>query len=322
MSNPASLSRRTQRCLVLLALIALAGMFAVGGIGKSPRADAQNSTPANQPFDCGANRNSLALSNAGSGATMYPCVSGVQWRLVAGNYADTASNNYQKVVATIAGASAPGTQSVKFAGGGSASLTHVAFSGLTFCSANGTPVNPCTPPTAANLGDAYDLKLTADSTTANPAPSPASKLTIDPDVQAVIGGSGTWTDLWATPDSRITVRLVDVNTAAGILGALTGNGAGTCDAAGLLTSPAPVRHGGNPGLLGLGGNNNGTCELQLQNFAALNWLVGGSGFQITGMDIKFYYLVTHTGSVTDPYNPSQAPANPGIQLPNTTITVS
>ena len=275
---------------------------------------AQGTSGADQPFDCGGQRNSLALANAGSGATMYPCVSGVMWELKAGNPSDSASDNYQKVVATISGASAPGTNTVKYAGGGSQSLYHISFSGLTFCSADGTPVSPCQPPTTSSTGD-LDLTAVSGATT------PAYTLTIDPDVAMTIGGSGTWTDLWATGDSRITVRLTDVKAAAGLLGALTGNGAGTCDAAGLLASPAPVRHGGNPGFLGLGGNDNGTCEIQVQAFAALNWLVGGSGFQITGMDIKFAYLVTHTGSVTDPYDPGQAPAGASIRLPNTRITV-
>ena len=321
MSKPLVPGVGAQRSLALGSVLALLVTLLLWP-QLSEQAAGQAADAGKQPYGCGTQRNSLTLANAGSGATMYPCVSGVLWRMQAGT---VTGSDISKVVATISAASAPGQQTVKYAGGGSQSLYHVAFSNLTFCSANGTPVTPCQPPVAggSTASDWQQLRLTADSATA-PAPTAAQPhvLTIDPDVAMTVGGNGVWTDLWATGDSRISVRLQDVDTAAGLLGVLTGNGAGTCDAASLLTDPDPVRHGGDPGLFGLGGNNNGTCEIQVAAFAGLNWLVGGSGFQITGMDLKFAYLVTHTNSVTDPYDPAQAPGGASVKLPDTSITVA
>lgn len=311
-----------QRVLVFVSVFALVAA-ALLWPSTGDRAAGQAQSAAKQPYNCGTQRNSLALSNAGSGATMYPCLSGVMWRMQAGSLA---GSDITKVVATIDGASAPGTATVKYAASGvQQTLYHVAFSNLTFCSVlNSVPVNPCQPPVAggSTAGDWQQLRLTAASSTV-PAPGPSVPYTwtIDPDVAMTVGGNGVWTDLWATGDSTITVRLQDVDTAAGLLGVLTGNGAGTCDEAALLADPDPIRHGGSPGFLGIGGNNNGTCEIKVQAFNQLNWLVGGSGFRITGMDIKFAYLATHTASVTDPYNPSQAPTGAAIQLPATTIEV-
>ena len=69
----------------------------------------------------------------------------------------------------------------------------------------------------------------------------------------------------------------------------------------------------------------GTCKITLGSFGNFNWLIGGNTFRVIGVNLTFYYLVTHRNAPTDPYTqpPVDGSGNPldSIKLPNTRIFV-
>ncbi|MBM7516753.1 hypothetical protein [Nocardioides nitrophenolicus] len=298
-----------QRALVLGAVLALAA--AVVLLPRAgDRALGQAQSGAYQPFACdqpgSANpqqrRQEVQLDN-GSGdfnaaGRTYPCLAGVRWHLQSGSVATSNPDAAIGQIRTAYGRKFPST--VYYAAAGSRTdLYQVAFSGLQFCTGDTTPVGAC----PAN--GTTDIQLYADTGDA-PQPKPAApyRLTIDPDQAITIGGAGVWTEVLATGDSSFTVPVAQLPTA---------------------TQAACVLVGGTArgGFLGFGG----TCELSAADFSGglAQWLGGGSNYTLLGVNLDFYYLVTHRQNPSDPYTqiPVDGSGNPlnSIQLPNTTITV-
>ena len=249
--------------VVWWALFLLAATLLLVPTGSNGRAEAQAQSNAYQPFPCQQGgvaqqrRQSLPLlttsGSAGSG-TMYPCISGVQWRMQAG---------------WIYGATPPGT---------AANIGAVYDVGTTtlYSAAAGSALK--------FYNYTNFIKLATIPGTPATAPTSNYTLSITPDGPITIGGAGVLTDLWATGNSAINVA--GYNAVCWLVGSSDGNG----------------------------------CRISVSTFQSINWLMGGSNFELYGLDLTFGYLVTHANNPADPYqNP---PAQPSVQLPNTTISLS
>lgn len=304
------LSVRRQRWLVLAAILVVAAA-AVLVPRTGDRALGQGRSSAYQPFPCDQpgstdpqqRRQEVQLDN-GAGdfnatGRMHPCLAGVRWHLQSGNVTTSDPGLAIGQIRTAYGRKFPIT--VYYAAAGSRTdLYQVAFSGLQFCTGDTTPVGAC-PSSGTN-----DIQLYADSGDA-PAPKSASnyRLTIDPDQAITIGGSGVWTEVLTTANSSFTVPVAQLPTATHLACGLVGGTA-------------------RGGFLGIGG----TCELSASDFAGdlAQWLGGGENYTLLGVNLDFYYLVTHRQNPSDPYTqvPVDGSGNPlnSIQLPNTTISVS
>lgn len=305
-----TLSVRRQRWLVLLTVLALgAAALLLPRVGDE--ALGQPLSSAAQPFACDQpgssdpqqRRQDIQLDNGNgdfnAAGRMYPCLAGVRWHLQSGNVATSDASAAIGQIRTAYGRKFPNT--VYYAAAGSRTdLYQVAFSGLQFCTAKGSPVSTC--PTAGTT----DIQLYGDSTDA-PAPKAAKnyRLTIDPDQAITIGGPGVWTEVLATGDSSFTVPVAQLPTATHLACGLVGGTA-------------------RGGFLGIGG----TCELSASDFAGglAQWLGGGKDYTLLGINLDLYYLVTHRENASDPYTqlPVDGSGNPlnSIQLPSTTISVS
>lgn len=304
-----TLSVRRQRLLVVLAVLAVAAAAVlVPRVGDDARGQAQSG--GYQPFACdqpgSANpqqrRQEVQLDN-GSGdfnaaGRTYPCLAGVRWHLQSGNVTTSNPDAAIGQIRTAYGRKFPGT--VYYAAAGSRTdLYQVAFSGLQFCTSRTNPVSAC--PAAGTT----DIQLYADSGDA-PAPKSATpyRLTIKPDQAITIGGTGVWTEVLATASSSFTVPVAQLPTATHLACGIVGGTA-------------------RGGFLGIGG----TCELSAEDFAGglAQWLGGGSNYTLLGVNLDFFYLVTHRQNPTDPYTqvPVDGSGNPlnSVQLPNTTISV-
>ncbi|WGY01430.1 hypothetical protein QI633_23200 [Nocardioides sp. QY071] len=304
-----TLSLARQRSLVLGAVLALAAACVLLP-RAGDRALGQAQSSAYQPFACDQpgssnpqqRRQDVQLDN-GAGdfnatGRMYPCLAGVRWHLQSGNVATSSPDAGIGQIRTAYGRKFPNT--VYYAAAGSRTdLYQVAFSGLQFCTDDNTPVGAC--PASGTT----DIQLYADSGDA-PQPKPAApyRLTIDPDQAITIGGAGVWTEVLATASSSFTVPIAQLPTATHLACGLVGGTA-------------------RGGFLGIGG----TCELSAEDFAGdlAQWLGGGSNYTLLGVNLDFYYLVTHRQNPSDPYTqvPVDGSGNPlnSIQLPNTTISV-
>ena len=257
-----------------------------------------------QPFSCGqANstvlqqrRQSLALKNGSggsSGASAYPCVSGVAWRMVVGCTSCTATNlaGNGAVVAILNNAFASTGQTLYFAGNGSAgSLTQVAIQGLQFCAGNAVP--------ATNLNGfgckqaVNNLQLYANSTTSLAyQPTTPYQLNIIPAKDITLGGSGMMADIWGTSGSAFEVPAADITS-----------GSTGC------------------GVVGGTSTTNG-CTVTLGQFSGslAQSLAGGSTLPVVGVNLTFYYLITHSPGATNPYN--ELATTNSLLLPNTRIYV-
>ena len=307
--RPPEAAAGRQRLVVVLAVLVVGAAFLlvprVGDVasGQAPQA-------SYQPFLCDQpgsgnpqqRRQDVQLDNGAgdfdAAGRMYPCLAGVRWHLQSGNVATSDPGVAIGQIRTAFGRKFPST--VYYAAAGSRTdLYQVAFSGLQFCSGDTTPVAACTP------SGTTDLQLYADSGDA-PAPKSATnyRLTIDPDQAITIGGSGVWTEVLATANSSFTVPVAQLPTATHLACGLVGGTA-------------------RGGFLGIGG----TCELSASDFAGdlAQWLGGGENYTLLGVNLDFYYLVTHRQNPSDPYTqvPVDGSGNPlnSIRLPNTTISV-
>lgn len=304
-----NLSVRRQRWLVLAAVL-LVAVVTVLLPRTDDRALGQGQNSAYQPFPCDQpgstnpqqRRQEVQLDNGAgefnAAGRMHPCLAGVRWHLQSGNVATSDSGAAIGQIRTAYGRKFPNT--VYYAAAGSRTdLYQVAFSGLQFCTGDTTPVGTC-PPSGTT-----DIQLYADSGDA-PAPRSATsyRLTIDPDQAITIGGAGVWTEVLATANSSFTVPVAQLPTATHLACGLVGGTA-------------------RGGFLGIGG----TCELSAADFAGdlAQWLGGGENYTLLGVNLDFYYLVTHRQNPSDPYTqvPVDGSGNPlnSIQLPNTTISV-
>lgn len=304
-----NLSVRRQRWLVLAAVL-LVAVVTVLLPRTDDRALGQGQNSAYQPFPCDQpgstnpqqRRQEVQLDNGAgefnAAGRMHPCLAGVRWHLQSGNVATSDSGAAIGQIRTAYGRKFPNT--VYYAAAGSRTdLYQVAFSGLQFCTGDTTPVGAC-PPSGTT-----DIQLYADSGDA-PAPRSATsyRLTIDPDQAITIGGAGVWTEVLATANSSFTVPVAQLPTATHLACGLVGGTA-------------------RGGFLGIGG----TCELSAADFAGdlAQWLGGGENYTLLGVNLDFYYLVTHRQNPSDPYTqvPVDGSGNPlnSIQLPNTTISV-
>lgn len=254
-----------------------------------------------QPFNCGqANstnpqqrRQNLAL-NSGSGGTAnghaYPCVSGVQWTLKLGD-PNASLNDTNGVVGVIQNAFATSGETLYFAANGSAPVVQVSVQSLQFCSGNNVPpdnVNGyrCTHATSG-------IQLYANSQTSGSyQPTTPYQLNITPSGPILVGGSGMMADIFGVPSSTIQVA----------------------------TAAVPS---GSTGCGFVGGSTHGQgCTLSLSQFSGslAQALAGGSTFPLSAINLSFYYLITHTPTTTNPYNPLEVTGN-SVQLPNTRIFV-
>lgn len=303
------LTVRRQRLLVLSAVLVLASAAVLlPRVDDGAHGQAQNG--AYQPFACDQagstnpqqRRQDVQLDNGAgdfnAAGRMYPCLAGVRWHLQSGNVATSDPGTAIGQIRTAYGRKFPGT--VYYAAAGSRTdLYQVAFSGLQFCTGDTTPVGAC--PASGTT----DIQLYADSGDA-PSPKPAApyRLTIDPDQAITIGGAGVWTEVLATASSSFTVPVAQLPTATHLACGLVGGTA-------------------RGGFLGIGG----TCELSAEDFAGglAQWLGGGENYTLLGVNLDFYYLVTHRQNPSDPYTqlPIDGSGNPlnSIQLPDTTISV-
>ncbi|QSR28165.1 hypothetical protein CFH99_21315 [Nocardioides aromaticivorans] len=305
-----NLSVRRQRWLVLGAILVVA-TASVLLPRTGDRALGQGRSSAYQPFACDQpgsadpqqRRQEVQLDNGAgdfnAAGRMHPCLAGVRWHLQSGSVTTSDPGLAIGQIRTAYGRKFPNT--VYYAAAGSRTdLYQVAFSGLQFCTGDTTPVAAC-PASGTN-----DIQLYADSGDA-PAPKAAGnyRLTIDPDQAITIGGSGVWTEVLATANSSFTVPVAQLPTATHLACGLVGGTA-------------------RGGFLGIGG----TCELSASDFAGdlAQWLGGGENYTLLGVNLDFYYLVTHRQNPSDPYTqvPVDGSGNPlnSIQLPNTTISVS
>ncbi|MBM9462126.1 hypothetical protein JL108_01620 [Aeromicrobium sp. YIM 150415] len=305
-------SRAVQRVVVLGALLALVIGLVTWVAGDADRAEANSQSNAYQPFTCSQPGNANpqqrrqavplkstsgnGFENRNSGTRMFPCLSGVQWHMTAGN---PTTSNTGAIVADVKGINTQNAQTYYLAADGSRSLYQLAFRDLTFRSnvaQHGAPV------------------LSASSQTApDPKPAAGHTLAIKPDGPMTVGGPGVRTELLATGDSWFALPWSQI-TAMSFLANVVGKGA-ICTA-GSSGDVCRIRlqtlAGGGSGLLG-------------QLIAAIvSSLAQGGDFSIIALDLKFDYLWTHDMDASrDPYVHPPGGANPlnSIQLPNTTITV-
>lgn len=310
------LSRRVQRHLVGGAIYIMIAAFLAWPMVVD-NAVAQPQSNAQQPYECSQPGNSnpqqrrqslpLTTTSGGTGSgTMYPCLSGVPWTFRLGN---PNGSSDQEIIAVAGNVYSPGARTLYWAAdGNSSNLYQVAFSGLNLCTGNNTPVSGCR--IAVNNVDSNpnnNLDLYASTVGMSGQPRPAEDYTLRflSDSAITIGGNNVFTDLWATGNSTFSVDLSDIPV-----------GAIGCTIAGGSVA------GSNP----LFGSDTRVCRnVQVSSLSGLNWLVGGSNYRIIGMDLNFYYLVTHRSNPTDPYTqpPIDGSGNPlsSIHLPNTWVTV-
>jgi len=261
-----------------------------------------------QPFQCGQAGNSnpqqrrqiLPLKNGSgtgnAGGVAYPCVSGVQWHLTVGCTkcsASATSTGAGRVIGIINNAFSATGQTLYFAGTGSAGgLAQVAIQGLQFCSGANVPPLPsgnsgygCTTPVNG-------IQLVADSSTSGSYNlSNDYALSITPNGPITVGGGGMMADVWGTGASEFEVPLNYVTS-----------GSTGC------------------GIVGGTSTTNG-CTVNLSKFGGTlaNALAGGTVMPLIGVNLTFYYLITHTPNVTNPY--TEGAANNSVVLPNTRIYV-
>ncbi|OUZ08559.1 hypothetical protein BHE97_12835 [Aeromicrobium sp. PE09-221] len=312
MTTASTPSRGLQRFIVLGALLALVTGLVTWVAGDADPAEANSQSNAHQPFDCSQpgtgnpqqRRQTIPLKstsgngfeNRNSGTRMFPCLSGVQWRMTAG---DPSTSDTGAIVADVRGINTQNAHTYYLAADGSRSLYQLAFRDLTFrpnVAQHGAPV------------------LTADSRTApDPRPAAGHTLTIKPDGPMTVGGPGVRTELIATGDSWFALPWSQI-TAMSFLANVVGKGA-ICTA-GSSGDVCRIRlqtlAGGGSGLLG-------------QLIAAIvSGLAQGGDFSIIAFDLTFDYLWTHDMDASrDPYVHPPGGANPlnSIRMPNTTIMV-
>lgn len=301
-----------QRLFALMAMVVMVSLvlFWPNIRDHAGQALAQTQDNSYQPFNCGqsnsssgqARRENLPLNNDSGGTAnghAYPCISGVQWRLVVGNtQASLADTN--GIIGEIQGAystqwaNGDGTcasATFCFAGTGAVNgLVQVSIKGLGFCSGANAP--------AFNVGNyscrkaASGIQLYANSTSSQSyQPAKSYQLNITPSGPFNLGGSGMQTDIFATPSSEIQTSLSAIP--AGALG-------------------CPV----------VGTTKGQGCTITLSSFSGslAQTLAGGGDFPLSALNLTFYYLITHTGSTTNPYNPTEISGN-SVTLPNTRISV-
>ncbi|MFT4264315.1 MAG: hypothetical protein QM572_13090 [Nocardioides sp.] len=267
------------------------------------RAVAQSQDNNYQPFACGQNnsstlqqrRQSLQLKNGSGGngsAYAYPCVSGVKWKLSVGcTRCDTSAGSTSNgaIVGVINNAFATDGKTLYFAGTGSATdLVQVGIQGLEFCRGSGDPSRKVN---SYGCNQAVSgVQLTADSTDSGSFNITNDYLlNIDPAGSMNVGGLGMMADVWGTEDSEFEVpkSAISLGSLCGTVATSTGNG----------------------------------CTANLSQFSGtlLTAIAGGTVLPLVGINLTFYYLITHTPSATDPYNESAS--NNSVVLPNTRIVV-
>lgn len=271
-----------------------------------------------QPFECGQasstsrqiRRSNLQMfNNSGlSGYTSgraYPCVSGVAWKLEAGNTKRnlSAAGTYQGnngIVALISKIYPESGGTMNFAGAGSKSTVHMSLASLRFCTgvpAIDGPVNFANGMGCVRRVDG--VKMYADSATSPTVkPTVPYVLNITPNGPITVGGAGVLTDMWMDPGSVLAAPISSVPL--GTLG---------CGSAGVA---------GNT----YGSGSNQTCEFEVSKVTSglAQNLAAGQNFAIVGMNVTFYYLMSHAQGSTNPYNTAELTLN-SIQLPNTRIKV-
>lgn len=262
-----------------------------------------------QPFSCsqpGASglqdrRANLTLKNGSGGssaAKAYPCISGVAWKLQVGCTTCTVTNGAGSngVVAILnnafstTGATLPVTGTTNTATG----LTQVSIQGLQFCSAASVPSA-----TVNGFGcrKAVDnIRLTANSTSSLTfQPKTPYQLNIIPAKEMTIGGGGMMADIWGTGASTFEVpanAITSTTTGCGFVGGTT------------------TGSGGSAG-----------CTVTLSQFSGslAQSLAGGSTLPVIGVNLTFYYMITHTPGATNPYN--ELATTNSLLLPNVRIYV-
>jgi hypothetical protein len=268
---------------------------------------AQTQDNSYQPFNCGQagssnpqqRRQNLQLNGTGGGAAnghAYPCISGVQWKLKAGTTSSSTAGPSNIIAVISAAYSTIYSSPIYWAGTGSSSnLVQVSIAGLQFCNgslnltANGYG---CTPSLTAR-----NIQLYADSSTGQGyVPKTPYVLNIIPSGPITVGGNGMQTDIFGVGSSLIATDLAALPS-------------------------FPFGQAGNCATVG-GTATGNMCTLSLSSFSGslAQTLAGGGTFPLFGMDLTFYYLITHTGSTTNPYNPLEVSGN-SVTLPNTRLVV-
>lgn len=308
-----------QRLIAFAAVVLLVGtvLFWPEISSRTAGAFAQSQDNNYQPFQCDsggapgsqAHRMSLQLyGGTGNkpGSSAYPCISGVKWKLTAG---DVSNNNIANTVSCflcsawqaypnstiglISGAYSEGSPNITLPANGTLTgLTHVGFKGLLFCTGANAP--------AFNIANwscnqpASGIKLYADSSTTAGGVTPGNNyvLNVSPSGPITIGGSNVLTDIWGDGSSVIRVPTPSLP--------LSGTG---CSAAG-------------------GTDVNWGCRISLSAFSGTiaNWFAQGNSFPITGVDINFYYMISHADGNIDPY--TTAPPGNSVLMPNTRLLVN
>ncbi len=178
-------SRGRQRLLVLLALVAVVASWALWPQPERPgdRAAAVQS--------CGVGDANRATLTTAQGRTFRPCLSGVKMRI---NIPRTQTSSlgcgpfflqpcYEGKWRISSVSRSSGTQEVKYVGGGSEQLYRITF---------------------------QQFRIHKDVTFSTLAGAGAPNLTLKPDLEAKVGGTGSngevvYTDLWVTGDSSIAL---------------------------------------------------------------------------------------------------------------------
>jgi hypothetical protein len=63
-------------------------------------------------------------------------------------------------------------------------------------------------------------------------------------------------------------------------------------------------------------------DVSISTYNSITWLLSSNNFPLAGVNLNFYYLVTHKNDPGNPYDAANAPSGTSISLPNTSVTVT